>query len=128
MAEHNEIGAFGEKIAQTFLMKQGYDLKETNSRSHFGEIDIIATRDGFYYFVEVKSLKVQSLHHISLMHIDPRDNLTDKKLSRFMKTVGLYAMKHHIPETLWRIVLICVYIDMTTRQAKVEVVENVNAQ
>ena len=48
-------GLKGEGIAIKFLKKQGYKILEKNYRTPFGEIDIIALRDGVVVFVEVKA-------------------------------------------------------------------------
>lgn len=48
-------GKLGEQIAQDFLVQKGYEILEKNFRySRYGEIDIIALKDGGISFVEVK--------------------------------------------------------------------------
>ena len=61
MAEHNEIGKIGENITRTFLMKHGFTVSETNYRTKYGEIDIIARKDNKLRFIEVKSIKVKDV-------------------------------------------------------------------
>lgn len=124
MAEHNETGKLGEEIARTFLMKQGFSFVEANFRTRFGEIDIIARKGDKTHFVEVKSVKVQSLH-MKLTGINPVDNLTRSKWEKLLKTMEIYASSHKIQEGDWQPDLACVYIDMNTRQAKVELLENI---
>lgn len=52
------IGKNGEEIAQTYLIKKGYKIVETNKRfSRFCEIDIIAKDKDTYVFCEVKTRK-----------------------------------------------------------------------
>ena len=48
-----EIGDFGEKAAEDYLVEMDYLILERNYRLKFGEIDIIAARDGGLVFVEV---------------------------------------------------------------------------
>ena len=50
-------GKFGEKIAENYLVKNGYKILERNFRTKFGEIDIIAEKGNFIIFVEVKYRK-----------------------------------------------------------------------
>src|SRR6056297_2119129 len=76
MALHNRIGEIGEEIAVKYLRKEGYYIVERNYRNKFGEIDIIAAKDEFTIFIEVKSrssenyielahsLYYQQIHHI----------------------------------------------------------------
>ena len=41
MAEHNDLGKFGEELAVDFLEKNGYEILETNWTFDKAEIDII---------------------------------------------------------------------------------------
>lgn len=57
MAEHNEFGQYGERLAAEYLQSKGYHILNTNWRPPSGkkEIDIIAEHQGTLVFVEVKS-------------------------------------------------------------------------
>jgi putative endonuclease len=48
-------GRAGEELACRFLEQNGYTIIETNHRSRYGEIDIIARKDGILAFIEVKT-------------------------------------------------------------------------
>jgi len=50
-----EVGNRAEQIASEWLMKQGCQILDRNVYSRFGEIDIIAQKDGILHFIEVKS-------------------------------------------------------------------------
>lgn len=50
-----EIGDFGEKAAAEYLEDNDYEILERNFRLKFGEIDIIAEKDGCMVFIEVKT-------------------------------------------------------------------------
>ena len=53
---HNhEIGKRGELLAQEYLKEVGYEVIEVNYRCMFGEIDIIAHKDDYIVFIEVKT-------------------------------------------------------------------------
>ena len=49
------FGIIGEKIAQDYLRKKGYEILETNFYTKRGEIDIIAQKDNYIIFTEVKT-------------------------------------------------------------------------
>lgn len=49
------FGIIGEKIAKGFLCKNGYEIIQNNFYTKRGEIDIIAKKDNYIVFVEVKS-------------------------------------------------------------------------
>ena len=55
MSRQHRIGAEGEKRAQLYLRRKGYAIRETNWSSIFGELDIIAEKQGVLVFVEVKA-------------------------------------------------------------------------
>jgi Holliday junction resolvase-like predicted endonuclease len=57
MISHNqEIGAWGEETAAAWLSEKGCEIAARNVRTPYGEIDIIARKDGLVLFVEVKTL------------------------------------------------------------------------
>ncbi|EAK0706386.1 YraN family protein, partial [Campylobacter coli] len=47
-------GILGEDKACEFLKKQKFEILKRNFRSKFGEIDVIAKKDGILHFIEVK--------------------------------------------------------------------------
>jgi putative endonuclease len=47
-------GKEGELIASNYLKNKGYNIIQNNFTSKFGEIDIIAEKDGTIIFIEVK--------------------------------------------------------------------------
>ena len=57
MEHKTQLGPWGEALAAEFLRKRGYKVAAMNYKSRFGEIDIIAERDGYLVFAEVKLRK-----------------------------------------------------------------------
>ena len=55
MAKHNKLGKEGELIAVMFLQKENFHILKTNWRYQKSEVDIIAKKDDFLVFVEVKT-------------------------------------------------------------------------
>jgi len=55
MAEHNKLGKWGEETVCQYLVKEGYAIVERNWRMEHLEIDIIAEKEGWIVFVEVKT-------------------------------------------------------------------------
>ncbi|PHQ89358.1 MAG: hypothetical protein COB42_07005 [Sulfurimonas sp.] len=78
-------GNIAEDKACEFLSNLGYEIQERNFYSRFGEIDIIATKDKVFHFVEVKS---------GLDYESAIQNITPQKLSKFIKTVHVYLKKN----------------------------------
>jgi len=50
-----QFGYFAEKYVMIFLWIKGYKILKHRYRSNFGEIDIIAKKNNFIIFVEVKA-------------------------------------------------------------------------
>lgn len=50
-----KFGIIGEKIAQDYLRNQDYEILETNFYTRRGEIDVIAQKDKYIVFIEVKT-------------------------------------------------------------------------
>ena len=48
-------GRQGEDYAAHWLVEQGYQIRQRNVRVAYGELDLIAEKDGILYFVEVKT-------------------------------------------------------------------------
>jgi putative endonuclease len=49
------LGDRGEMAGWDYLRKQGYHLIEKNYRSRFGEIDVVAEKNGRLVFIEIKT-------------------------------------------------------------------------
>ena len=56
-----EIGSKYERIAREYLIKNDYNVIETNFRCKIGEIDIIAKNENYLCFIEVKYRDKDSL-------------------------------------------------------------------
>lgn len=77
------FGQSGEKQAEKFLVKSGYSILERNFRCRFGEIDIIAFKDGVTVFVEVKTRKNSSFGM-------GYESVTQKKMEKLVLTAQAY--------------------------------------
>jgi putative endonuclease len=81
-------GFLGEDKAVSFLKKRGFKILERNFYAKkFGEIDIIANKNGVLYFIEVKSGKGS---------FNPALNLTSKKLKKIIDSVNFYLQSKEL--------------------------------
>ncbi len=55
MAQHNELGKYGEELAAQHLLKKGYQILRRNWHAGHDEIDIIAKDGDWLVIVEVKT-------------------------------------------------------------------------
>ena len=81
----NRVGKEGESAAADFLRASGYRIIETNFRTFFGEVDIIALDSGITVFVEVKTRSGSA-------YGSPFEAVTLKKQEKIRK-VALFYMK-----------------------------------
>jgi putative endonuclease len=89
MAEHNELGKFGEELAVDFLQKNGYEILETNWTFQKAEIDIIAQKGTILAVVEVKT---RSSIEFGL----PQDFVKPKKIQLLVKAVNEYVIANDL--------------------------------
>ena len=92
MAEHNDLGKEGEEMAAKWLVEKGYTLLHRNWRYSYHEIDIIASKEHFLHFVEVKIRKTS-------FYGNPEDSVTKKKFKRLQRAADEYLFLH--PGHLW---------------------------
>ena len=76
-------GAAGEVLAARFLRDKGYDVLASNFRCRQGEIDIIASKDDYIAFVEVKTRQENAMYA-------PREAVTLMKQRRLLQAVSIY--------------------------------------
>jgi putative endonuclease len=60
------VGIEGERLAETYLTREGFAILERNYRKRCGEIDLIVEKDGILVFVEVKRSRFQGESHPEL--------------------------------------------------------------
>lgn len=89
MAQHNELGKEGEKIAVEFLQQNGYEILETNWTFQKAEVDIIAQKENILAIVEVKT---RSSIDFGL----PQDFVKPKKIQLLVKAVNEYVLQNEL--------------------------------
>lgn len=88
-AKRRALGRAGEDAAADFLRRRGFDVLARNYHTPYGELDIVAAKDGAVVFAEVKTGSPRS-------RIDPRAQFTSRKVSRFHKA-ALYYLDRERP-------------------------------
>nr|MBQ8251997.1 YraN family protein [Lachnospiraceae bacterium] len=82
-----KIGADYEEIAAGYLESKGYRILERNYRCRYGEVDIIAVRDGMLVIVEVK-------YRSSTGCGEPAEAVDVRKQRRICRVTMDYLMRH----------------------------------
>ena len=123
-----QLGDLGEDIACKYLERKGFRILERNYLRKWGEIDIVAEKARLLSFIEVKSVSRESGSHGTpgRSGYRPEENVHPAKLKRLHRAIQTYLLDRKVPEDRpWRVDVACVYLDFSTRRAKVEVIENI---
>ena len=116
-----KIGDIGEEVVCKYLETKGFRVLERNYLRKWGEIDIVAEKGQLLSFIEVKSVSREPGKGYR-----PEENMHPAKLKRLHRVIQTYLLDRKVPDSReWRIDVACVYLDFSTRKAKVEMLENV---
>lgn len=111
------IGNAGEAAALDFLKRNGYEIIETNFRTVFGELDVIARHKDCVVFVEVKTRLTSSLG-------PPYLSITRTKKRHIVRNALAYLERHHLFDSDWRIDVVSIKLNYRREIEDVEMIEN----
>ena len=80
------MGEKGEALGSLYLVDQGFQIGERNVRTRFGEIDLIARKNGEIYFVEIKT-------RTSVSHGHPLESLPPYRVERLRRMAEWYLQR-----------------------------------
>lgn len=89
MAGHNELGAWGERVARDHLLGLGFTINDENARAAGVEIDLVAMKGSEIHFVEVKTR--------STGFADPLDAVDRRKRARMVKAADAWMRSQPLP-------------------------------
>ncbi|GAA0872687.1 YraN family protein [Gangjinia marincola] len=89
MAQHNELGKAGEKMAIDHLVKHGFMIKETNYRFRKAEVDIIAQKGEILAAVEVKTRSTSDFGN-------PQDFVKQKQIQLLVSAMDNYVQENDL--------------------------------
>ncbi|MCD6402520.1 YraN family protein [bacterium] len=123
---NKKIGYLGEKIAERYLKRKGYQILDKNfifqipGSPQKGEIDIITKRGDTFYFVEVKTSK------ISKNMIEPEERVNFQKKQRLARTAESWLIKNKISlDSKWQIDVVSVKVNLIRKRAKIKHFKNI---
>jgi putative endonuclease len=87
MAQHNETGFAGEKLAVEWLTAKGFVIKESNWRCRHWEVDIIAVKGDTLHFIEVKTRR-------STKFGNPEESINKQKMKNLKDAAEQYQHKN----------------------------------
>ena len=87
MTKHNKLSREGELIAFMILKRGGFKILETNWRFQKSKVDIIAKKDGFLIFTEVKTRGSKKFRK-------PSDAINKKRIAQYKNAVEGYLEQY----------------------------------
>ena len=103
LRKEDGIGQWGEQTAAVYLLERGYEIVAMNVHCDpYGEIDIIAEKDGIIIFVEVKTYSKKQLG-------TPVQNIDQNKLKKLEAAIHKYVVDMKVKKDIF-LDVICVYL------------------
>lgn len=99
--DRQSLGQWGERQASDYLVKHNYTILEANARTPYGEIDLIASKDGIIIFIEVKTRRTSTFGF-------PEESVDQRKQMHILSSAQHYIQEHPDIEGAWRIDVISI--------------------
>jgi putative endonuclease len=126
ITKRRKLGDIGEAIAEKFLMKRGFAIVERNHLRKWGELDIVAEKEGKLKFIEVKSKSSRDIDNvIHETSFRPEENVTAKKTARLKRVIQTYLTEQKELDREWTFMVAVVYIDQMNKRAKIKIIDRV---
>ena len=117
----SEFGFLAENLAARYLEKKGYTILDLNYRKPWGEIDIIASKEGILVFVEVKA------NRKIIAGFEPELRANSSKIVKVVRSARSYlAEKRYSPLQEWQIDVISIGLDEPRDMAKIRHFKNID--
>lgn len=111
------VGRRGERLAERYLLGQGYRTLERNWRWRRGEIDLVVERGDELVFVEVKTRRS---HRFGI----PEEAITARKQHKLIQAAQAYLGSLGRQDAQWRIDVIAIDLDRQAGVQRIEHIEN----
>ena len=111
-SSNRQLGAEKEALAAEYLQEQGYRLLTRNFACRQGELDLIACKDGYLVFIEVKFRKNNRYGRAE-------EAVTAKKQERMQRAALYYLYKERLPQDTP-----CRFDVVAINQDSIEIIEN----
>ncbi len=115
------LGFLAENLAARYLEKKGYEILDLNFRKPWGEIDIVAKKEGILVFVEVKA------NRKIIAGFEPELRANSAKIVKVVRAARTYlAEKKYSPLQEWQIDVISIGLDEPRDMAKIRHFKNID--
>ncbi|MFA6476380.1 MAG: YraN family protein [Candidatus Paceibacterota bacterium] len=127
-------GQIGEDEAAKYLKNKGFSVLDRNYRKPWGELDIVAKKGEWLYFMEVKTVTRATSEASPQIprglasgdSYEPEDNIHPWKIKRLSRAINTYLLEKKIDdETDWQVDSIAVYLNNRGELLKIEHLEDI---
>jgi len=125
--ERKKLGYFGENLAARYLESRGYKILFRNYQKPWGEIDIIAEKEGIIVFCEVKtSNSITNGNKESDDAFNPEVRVNPKKMSHIVRTADIFinGSKQYQGKE-WRVDIVSILLNKLDKKASIKHFKNV---
>ncbi|OGN02269.1 MAG: hypothetical protein A2655_04725 [Candidatus Yanofskybacteria bacterium RIFCSPHIGHO2_01_FULL_43_42] len=125
MNDHNyiEFGSFAEGLAEKFLKDRGYKILGRNYRKPWGEVDVIAEKEGIIIFVEVKASDSPAPKGF-----EPEKRVSRDKIKRIKRAAQTYVQQNNLDDRSWQIDIIAIELNKDKGAAKIRHFKNIDTE
>lgn len=88
----SQFGQIAERYVSEYLTSKGYEIIDRNYRKPWGEIDIVASKEGIIIFVEVKANNIVRYGFEAELRADW------KKIKKVVRTARTYLLSKKYPD------------------------------
>ena len=115
--ERTQLGLAAEEAVCRHLKEKGFSILDRNWRRPWGELDVVALRDGVVHFVEVKASSQQ------VAGFEPFLRADERKMQKVQRTARTWlATRRYSPETEWQMDVASVIM---AEAPEIEIFENI---
>ncbi len=112
----NKTGAWGEIYASRYLRDNGYHIMSSNYVCRFGELDLVAEKDGIISIVEVKTRNQNTeISPMEAVDINKRQRLEAAAKSYFSRAKMICSARFDVCE---------VFVDDNNALIRINYIEN----
>ena len=110
-ADRHHTGKVGEAMAKDYLEKNGYRIRAMNWRGRRGELDVVAEKDGWLIFVEVRTKRTRMFGSV-------KEAVDLRKLRQVRRVAEEYVAREGLVEKPIR--FDCIFVDWQDDEPSVE--------
>ncbi|MCX6778787.1 MAG: YraN family protein [Candidatus Magasanikbacteria bacterium] len=113
-----KIGRYGENLAARFLISKGFKILARNFQTRYGELDLVAEREGVIHFVEVKT-------RTGLRSGEPEEAINYFKMRRLQSAAQSFLLSRNLVDVGCQFDSVALVLDLKAKKAKVRLIENI---